>query len=125
MKKAAKGSLDLEEIELLRDACTGSRERAMLELFFANRACGLDELSQIDVPDLNWVTGPIRVIGKGNKERVVYFSPKALGVYIKNICSSARNVKRKRSLLPAKSRITAWGTDRSRGRSGRSQTERD
>lgn len=81
IEKRLRKSLDLEEIELLRDACTGSRERAMLELFFAT-GVRLDELSQIDAPDLNWVDKSIRVIGKGNKERVVYFSPKA-GVYIK------------------------------------------
>lgn len=81
IEKRLRKSLDMEEIELMRDACSTTRERAIFELFFAT-GLRLDELSRIDVSDLNWGDNSIKVIGKGNKERIVYFSSKSK-VYIK------------------------------------------
>lgn len=81
IEKRLRKSLDLEEVELLRDACATSRERCMLEMFFST-GVRLDELSKINIADLNWTDNSIRVIGKGNKERIVYFSAKAK-VYIR------------------------------------------
>ena len=74
-------SLDLEELELLRDACITPRERCIVEVFYST-GVRLDELSEIDIEDINWTDNSIKVIGKGNKERIVYFSAKAK-VYLK------------------------------------------
>ena len=57
-------------------------ERILVELLFAT-GCRLSELVGINVEDLNFQDNSIRVIGKGNKERIVYFNDKAK-VHIEN-----------------------------------------
>lgn len=76
VEKRVRKSLTLEELELMRDACQTPRERCMLELFYSS-GMRLAELSSVDIPMLNWSDNSICIIGKGNKERVVYFSEKA------------------------------------------------
>ena len=81
VEKRVRKSLTLEELELMRDACQTPRERCMLELFYSS-GMRLAELSSVDISMLNWPDNSICIIGKGNKERIVYFSEKAK-VYIK------------------------------------------
>jgi len=69
-------ALSEEQLELLRENCKTLRERAMLELYFAT-GCRLNELSQLNIEDINWRERSIKVIGKGSKERIVYFKFKA------------------------------------------------
>lgn len=76
VEKRIRRSLTVEELEQMRDACSTPRERCIFEMFFCT-GVRLDELSKVDVTDLNWTDNSIRVIGKGNKERVVYFSDKS------------------------------------------------
>lgn len=79
--KRIRSAMSLEDIEMMRCACATSRERCILELLFST-GIRLEELHGIDINDLNWQDNSIKVIGKGNKERIVYFSAKAK-VYIK------------------------------------------
>lgn len=65
------------ELEKLREACETLRERALLEVMYST-GCRLSEVSGMKRNDVNWAAGSIRVIGKGNKERVVYLNPKAI-----------------------------------------------
>lgn len=81
VEKRVRKSLTLEELELMRDACQTPRERCMLELFYSS-GMRLAELGSVDMPMLDWSDNSIRVIGKGNKERIVRFSEKTK-VYIK------------------------------------------
>lgn len=69
-------ALTIEELEQLREACQTPRQRAMIEVFYAT-GCRLSEIQQLNRQDINWQTNSIKVIGKGNKEREVYFSWKA------------------------------------------------
>jgi integrase/recombinase XerC len=57
------------------DTLEGSRDRALLELLYG---CGLrvSELAGLDLDDVSATTG-VRVLGKGNKERVVPLGSKA------------------------------------------------
>ena len=65
------------ELETLREACGTMRERSMIEIMYST-GCRLSEIANIKQKDVNWSNGSIRVIGKGNKERVVYMNPKAI-----------------------------------------------
>jgi integrase/recombinase XerD len=81
--------LTIEEIDALIHAIDlskneGHRNRAMLETLYS---CGLrvSELVNLRFSDLFFEEGFIRVIGKGNKERLVPVSPsveKEIGIYV-------------------------------------------
>lgn len=64
------------ELEILREACETLREQALVEVMYST-GCRLSEVSGIKRSDVDWSSGSIRVIGKGDKERVVYLNPKA------------------------------------------------
>jgi integrase/recombinase XerD len=70
-------SLTIEELEMVRESCQTLRQRALLEVFYST-GCRLSEIANMNLDDINLQSMSARVIGKGNKERVVYFSVKAL-----------------------------------------------
>jgi len=74
--KKVRGSLTLEELEMMRDACKTPRQRCMLEIFFST-GVRLSELCQMNISDLDWQNNSMKVVGKGDKERIVYFSDKS------------------------------------------------
>lgn len=65
------------ELEMLREACVTLRERALIEVMYST-GCRLSEVSGMKRNDVDWAVGSMRVIGKGNKERIVYLNPKAI-----------------------------------------------
>ena len=75
-KKGARQALTVEELERLRDACQGYREKALVE-FLVSSGCRLSEVAQLNVSDLDLIGRTVRVTGKGDKDRVVYFSVRA------------------------------------------------
>lgn len=84
-KKNARQALSAEELERLRDACQGYREKALVE-FLVSTGCRLSEAAQLVVEDLDFVERTVLVRGKGDKDRLVYFSIRArlmLQEYIK------------------------------------------
>lgn len=84
-KKNARQALSVEELERLRDACKGYREKALVE-FLVSTGCRLSEVAQLNVADLDFNNRSVTVTGKGNKERPLYFSIRArlmLQEYIK------------------------------------------
>jgi len=68
--------LSPEELEMLRDNCKTYRDRALVETFYSTGG-RLDEIVKLNRDDIDWQTLSLKVIGKGNKEREVYLSPKA------------------------------------------------
>ncbi|TDQ36885.1 tyrosine recombinase XerC [Thiopseudomonas denitrificans] len=56
--------------ELPADSPQQLRDRAILELFYSS-GLRLSELAGLDLPDLDLTTGQVRVLGKGNKERLL------------------------------------------------------
>lgn len=70
-------ALGIEELEMLREGCETVRQRAMIEILYAT-GCRLSEVHQLNQSDINIQTMSTNVIGKGNKEREVYLSFKAL-----------------------------------------------
>src|SRR5690606_4538895 len=77
LPKRVREGLDLIELEIVRMACTDVRQRAIIELFYST-GCRLDEIRKIDIKDIDWNNGSVLVIGKGNKERKVFLSEKAV-----------------------------------------------
>jgi integrase/recombinase XerD len=76
-------SLDPSEIDLLLKAADlttdlGIRDRAVLELFYAS-GLRLSELAVVKLGDIQWEAGTIRIVGKGNKQRIVPVGRQALG----------------------------------------------
>jgi site-specific recombinase XerD len=75
-KRLPKG-LTIEELEIVRESCKTLRQRAILEVMYST-GCRLSEIAGMDRDDINIQSMSLKVIGKGNKERVVYLSFKAL-----------------------------------------------
>lgn len=77
--------LSAEQLELLRDGCETYKEKALLE-FLVSSGCRLGEVVGLRVDQVDWQARRVTVIGKGNKQREVYFSVRAklmLQMYIR------------------------------------------
>lgn len=61
-----------EALEQLRDACTNLRDLAMLDLF-ASTGMRVGELVRLNIADVDFENRECVVLGKGDKERPVYF----------------------------------------------------
>ncbi|WP_373710716.1 tyrosine-type recombinase/integrase [Jeotgalibaca porci] len=70
-------AVTVTELEILREACETTRERALIEVLYST-GCRLSEASGIQTGAINWSSGAINVIGKGDKERIVYLNPRAI-----------------------------------------------
>ena len=70
-------AVSVTELEMLREGCRTLRERAMLEVMYSS-GCRLSEVSNMQTDKINWSSGAISVVGKGNKERVAYLNPRAI-----------------------------------------------
>lgn len=68
-------ALNDDELEILREACNTPLEHAIVEFFYAT-GCRIGEVFQINKDDINWDDKSLLVIGKGNKQRECYFTPK-------------------------------------------------
>ena len=65
-----------EQLERLRDGCRTYKEKALVE-FLVSSGCRLGELVGIQVDAVDWQGRSVVVLGKGGKERTVYFSVRA------------------------------------------------
>lgn len=65
--------LTYEELEILRTGCKTLRQKCILEMFYST-CVRLDELVNMNIADVGFSEQRINVIGKGNKERTVYFN---------------------------------------------------
>ena len=75
-RMAARRPLEPEEMERLRDGCRSYKERALVE-FLVSTGCRLSEVVGIRVNRVDWQRRCVTVLGKGHKERTVYFSVRA------------------------------------------------
>ena len=87
--KRLRNSLTLEEVEKLRLACENYRDRAIIEILIAT-GCRLSEIVGMNIDSLNLIENSIKVIGKGTKERVVFFNDKTK-VHINNYLNSRKD----------------------------------
>lgn len=72
-RKAPEHLSDME-LELLRNACQTPREQAIVEFFYST-GCRISEAINLKKCDLNLLTGEVKLLGKGNKERTDYLNP--------------------------------------------------
>jgi integrase/recombinase XerD len=61
------------EIEHLREACFNPMEKALFEFMFST-GCRIGEIVSLDKNCINWSNYSAIVLGKGDKEREVYFN---------------------------------------------------
>ncbi len=76
VEKRIREALTKEEFEILRTGAKTYRQKALLELLYST-GCRLEEVEQMKKQDIDWQRLQIRVIGKGNKERIVYLNATA------------------------------------------------
>jgi len=62
---------------MIREACETPRERALIEVLYATGG-RLSEIQKMGREDIDYQAMSVLVVGKGNKERPVYFSFKAM-----------------------------------------------
>lgn len=73
VEKRLREALTKEEFETLRTGAKTLRQKALLELLYST-GCRLEEVEQMKKQHIDWQRLQIKVIGKGNKERVVYIN---------------------------------------------------
>ncbi len=76
--------LSLEEVERLIAATKTPREKALIEVFYGT-GCRVSEVANMKLEDVDFDSRTIRVIGKGDKMRIVLFgmpAKKALLAYL-------------------------------------------
>jgi site-specific recombinase XerD len=70
-------ALSIEELEIVRESCETLRERALVEVLYST-GCRLSEVMNMKISDINIQEMSLRVIGKGDKERIVFLTFKSL-----------------------------------------------
>lgn len=70
--KLVKEVLSDEDLEVLRDGCETVRDRAIIDIL-ASTGMRIGELVRLNIDDLNLQERECLVLGKGNKQRPVYF----------------------------------------------------
>jgi integrase/recombinase XerC len=74
------------------DTIAGLRDRAILELFYST-GIRLSELINVTFGNIDFENNLMKVVGKGNKERLIPFGDQAMKAIEKYIAKSARAVK--------------------------------
>ena len=88
--KRLRKSLTLQELEKLRLACQTNRERALLEFIFAT-GCRVSEIVNVNISDIDFNTNRLKVVGKGDKQRVVYINDKTK-LHLENYISTRKDI---------------------------------
>lgn len=69
--------LTWEELDILMSVCAEERDRLLL-LVFAYTGMRVGEMANMEAEHIDWRRGTIRVLGKGNKERLIAPNPDIL-----------------------------------------------
>lgn len=76
LEKRIPKALNNDELEVLREGCKTLREKALFEIFYAT-GCRISEVYGLNKTDINWQERSLIVLGKGNKERIVFIGARA------------------------------------------------
>lgn len=74
-RKKAKKAFTQMDVEKIRSKCKDSREKALVEVLLSTW-CRVTEVSRMNISDIK-PDGSMKVLGKGDKERIVYLNAKA------------------------------------------------
>lgn len=74
------------ELELLKNACPTLRDRAIIE-FLLSTGCRIEEVMNLNISDIDFIKQECMVLGKGNKERVVFLND-VCAMHLKNYLDS-------------------------------------
>ena len=83
--------LTQQEIELLREGCHTSMEKALFEFFYST-GCRIGEIAKLYRDDINFVGHSVIVHGKGDKEREVYFNIRC-GIWLRRYLNERTDVE--------------------------------
>lgn len=89
-RKQVKKPYSPVELEKLRAACRNARDLALVDFLYST-GCRVSEVSRLDIADVDMDTGECTVIGKGNKERIVYLTDVA-AMHLKEYLDSRKDV---------------------------------
>ena len=79
------------EVEKLRyGAQNNIRTRCLIE-FLLSTGCRVSEITKLKIEDIDWLQGEIKVLGKGNKERIVFINQSAQLYLMKYLESRSDN----------------------------------
>ena len=106
-----KETISDEQLETLRDSCSEIRDLALVD-FLVSTGVRVGELVKINISDINFNERQCVVLGKGNKERTVYFNARAK-IHLQNYLSSRidTNPALFVSLSKPNSRLTISGVE--------------
>lgn len=76
VEQVVKETISDEQLELLKEKCPTIRERAIIEMLVST-GMRVGELVNLDIDDIDFEERSCIVLGKGNKQREVYFDAKA------------------------------------------------
>lgn len=74
-KKQRKSMTRRDLIQVMK-ACNNEKERAVISLMYAT-GCRISEMCAMQIKDIDWLNRRIKVMGKGKKERYVFFNDQA------------------------------------------------
>lgn len=72
-KKTVKKPYSAIELEKIREACDKKRDLALIDFLYST-GCRVSEVSQLNISDIDFDNMQCTVLGKGNKERIVYLT---------------------------------------------------
>lgn len=91
LEQTIKKALSTEEMESIRKNCENVRDRALVEFLYST-GLRVSELTSLNVKDIDMSKQEFVVVGKGNKERTVYFSSVAK-FYLKDYLKSREELQ--------------------------------
>ena len=78
IKKDIKKSFSEEELEIIKDFCKNHPRNLALVNFLYSTGCRVSEVSSVNIKDINFNEKKLIILGKGNKERIVYLTDEAV-----------------------------------------------
>lgn len=88
-RKQVKKPFSAVDLERIRQACDNIRDLALVDFLYST-GCRVSEVARLDIDDIDFDALECTVVGKGNKERIVYLSPVA-AMHLREYISSRQD----------------------------------